>query len=156
MALVNDLLLLLPFLRKKLTVRGMMGQTQGVSNASKPPRKHAQNKNQSELLFPSVPLASWSVNLTGAHRLDDGRTAATVESAARADESTLAVKSSSGIISSIFSSASLAFLSSAFSSSLSFWTCGSLTLPEKLNDSVVGGVQVWSLQLMNSISPSML
>jgi hypothetical protein len=36
--------LLLFFFKKKLTVIGIIGHTQGVSSATNPPRKHIQNK----------------------------------------------------------------------------------------------------------------
>ena len=56
------------FFKKKLTVMGIIGHTQGVSSANKPPRKHAQKIYHSELSDTSyTSLLALSTGLTGAH-----------------------------------------------------------------------------------------
>ena len=55
-----------PFLRKKLTVSGIMGQTQGVSNATNPPIK--QVKKMYHTFDVSTESACCSVKLTGSQR----------------------------------------------------------------------------------------
>ena len=55
-------------LRKKLTVMGMMGHTQGVNSASNPPANPIRNRNHSEpfcSLRPSCCCNSWT---TGCHK----------------------------------------------------------------------------------------
>ena len=46
-----------PFFRKKLTVIGMIGHTQGVSRAMSPPRKPRRKRDQRpESPFPATPI----------------------------------------------------------------------------------------------------
>ena len=44
------------FLRKKLTVSGIMGHTQGVSRAMRPPKKQAKKMSHNELPLPEPPV----------------------------------------------------------------------------------------------------
>lgn len=58
-------------LRKKLTVIGIIGHTQGVNKANRPPPKPMAKMSQSERLLvlcdPS-PLRAWSLSTTGVHK----------------------------------------------------------------------------------------
>ena len=57
-------------LRKKLTVIGMMGHTQGVNNATKPPKKPAIKMAQREMsVGTSVVPKLCSLSITGVQRL---------------------------------------------------------------------------------------
>ena len=56
------------FFRKKLTVIGIIGHTQGVSKARSPPKKHAQNMYHNERsAMSSTSALSPSIAVTGAH-----------------------------------------------------------------------------------------
>ena len=57
----------LPFLRKKLTVMGIIGHTHGVKRATRPPRKQVKKMYQSDVVEKSSALSD-SANDTGAQR----------------------------------------------------------------------------------------
>ena len=136
-----DLLRSLPFLRKKLTVIGIIGHTQGVNRATRPPRKQVKNMYQSEPceMGASEPASSY---FTGVQRSDSAlvssTTGAATQSAATLSTATASVSTALSATSSTGAVASSAF----FSSALGAFT---LAVPVKLNVSRDGGIQFSSL-----------
>ena len=55
-------------LRKKLTVMGMIGHTQGVKRASSPPANPMMKRYQIELFFSERPSCACSSWMTGCHK----------------------------------------------------------------------------------------
>ena len=95
-------------LRKKLTVMGMMGHTQGVNRAMSPPSNPIRKMYQSErLCILWSPSSAFSSLITGCHRIESFPTSG----AASASESTAAV-----------SAARVSAFASSFSSSAASFT----------------------------------
>ena len=136
-----DFARLLDFFKKKLTVRGIIGHTQGVSSATRPPRKQAMMIYQSELLFsPLLLLLLLSQASTGAQRSPCS------SANLPATESVAAAETESATIAVSVYASSLATVSS-FSEFCK--------VPLNWKDSFVGAKQFLSLHAINSTEQSM-
>ena len=119
--------------KKKLTVMGMMGHTQGVSNATNPPNIPKRKIPRRLVSLASAPSSSaFSSSITGAHKSPEKSSAAVSTfwtSAAKVSDS---------------ATCSSAF-SSTFSCSAGAGSGSVIPAPSKLNSTFVGGIQFWSL-----------
>ena len=126
--------LVVPRFRKKDTVMGMMGHTQGVTKAIRPPSSPKRKICHREvlevsLLPPSSKAESWS--MTGAQMEEEAVTGA------------VTVSSLTESLAARFSTGASSEASSFFASSCALERVAS---PLTLNSTEVGGMQFWSLQ----------
>ncbi len=135
--------------RKKLTVIGIIGHTQGVTNATSPPR--SPNTKMCHRVLSSVVFSSnaFSWSMTGLHKSasPSASPSVAVASAETADESTADPSSPAFSAASLASAAGSTLSSSATPSAfflLSFLSAAFVS-PLKEKSTLVGGVQLWSL-----------
>ena len=132
-------------LMKKLTVIGIIGQTQGVTSASKPPKKPKPKMTRKPLLVVpcSSPPKACKRSMTGvqsccAERLSIGATAICVLSGA----ALFGVAAESEFSN---TAASIGFAPDFSAAAASAAVLLGPSLPETLQSTLVGGRQFWSL-----------
>ncbi len=157
-----DLRRSLLFLRKKLTVIGIIGHTQGVKRATRPPRKQVKKIYQSEVEEKSSASLS-SSNFTGAQRsewlVDADITVESVGMIVAAESvGSVAGTSLADSCSAVRAFSALLLLSALASvcEAAGFALTGSLAVPERLNEVRAGGMQFSSLQAEYTSSTSIL
>src|SRR5574344_551075 len=144
--------LVVPLFRKKETVIGIMGQTQGVTSATNPPskpnKKISQREESEVLLLPPLSKAE-SCAITGDQMEEDAEEAVATESVIFStirDESGLAILRASfcsAVSCPLTEDASFNFGETS-SPALSSFLEERGTSPLKLNSTLVGGVQFLS------------
>ena len=148
--------------RKKLTVIGIIGHTQGVSKAINPPRNPAKKMNSQEVSVAVTVVSPKAFNssITGVHKAASFVNALVIFSGLTITFSSFAT--GSGVVR-VFPSSTTRFVSGCSFVTSSFSTTGAsadnvsfVFLLSKAKLSRSGGKQVSSLQTMNSTSPSIL
>ena len=144
----------LPFLRKKLTVIGIMGHTHGVKRATRPPRKQVRKIYSND--FPAISaLLSFPSKSTGAHRSGTLLSAlATAGAAVRVVSAAIFEVSAGASGVSAVSVTSAAGTASSFFSS--FFASFTLAVPVNEKFSFEGGMQFWSLHAPKRMLASIL
>ena len=144
-------------LRKKLTVIGMIGHTQGVSNASRPPPKPRMKVTQIELLssFASSSAATATVSATGCASTTGSAAAASTVSAFAS--STVSTASTTGAAGAGFSTTGSFFFAGAgagagvaFSFTAGFASAGFAGAGVSFTGAAAGATEIFSLVMTKS------